>query len=74
MNTADTAAGLESYATPQQRLRFVRAMSQFADQRVPGAPVSVYISVPPELAEAQRWEQWRARIEDGLPDGVRVST
>ncbi|MFJ8785810.1 hypothetical protein [Streptomyces sp. NPDC102476] len=73
-NIADTAADLETYATPRQQIRFVRAMSQLANQRVAGEPVSVYISVPPEISQTPRWQQWRARIEAALPDGVRTST
>ncbi|MGX5185756.1 hypothetical protein ACWKT5_23765 [Streptomyces avermitilis] len=73
-NIADTAADLETYATPRQQLRFVRAMSELANQRVAGRPVSVYISVPPEISQSPRWQQWRTRIDSALPDGVSTST
>lgn len=71
---ADEAADLETYAAPQQQARFVRAMNQLTVQRVAGVPVSVYISVPPEISQSQRWQQWRTRIEADLPPGVRTST
>lgn len=72
--TDDAAADLETYAPPPQRIRFIRAMAQLAEQRAAGTDISVYISVPPGISQSLQWPQWRARIQDALPDGAQVAT
>ncbi|MFJ5635058.1 hypothetical protein ACIQF5_20775 [Streptomyces goshikiensis] len=72
--TDDAAAALRSYAARPQQMRFIRAMGQLADNRPFGTASRVYLSVPPAICQSPKWPAWRARIQDGLPSGVKVST
>ncbi|MFI1258936.1 hypothetical protein ACH4U6_34890 [Streptomyces netropsis] len=69
---ADTAS--KSFAPPTRQRGYITAMRQLAANRPPGAPVRVYLSVPPLITERDNWEERLKAVRTRLPHGVELLT
>ncbi|MEV4506656.1 hypothetical protein [Streptomyces klenkii] len=69
---ADTTS--KSFAPPARQRGYIAAMRQLAESRTPGAPVRVYLSVPPLITERDNWEDRLKAVRTRLPRGVELLT
>ncbi|MEU2514719.1 hypothetical protein [Streptomyces syringium] len=67
---ADTAP--KSFAPPARQRGYIAAMRQIAEDRAPGAPVRVYLSVPPLITERDNWEDRLKAVRNRLPHGIEL--
>jgi hypothetical protein len=72
MHATPDPLDVETFAEPVQQRRFVTAMERIAADRVPGAPVRVYVSAAPRTMNNPKWDSWLAQITAQLPDSVEI--
>ncbi|MEU5421109.1 hypothetical protein [Streptomyces sp. NPDC020667] len=74
MPAAPAAAPPKSYAPPARQRGYITAMRRIAASREPGAPVRVYLSAPPLIAERDNWEDRVKAVRTRLPRGIDLLT
>ncbi|MEU3855049.1 hypothetical protein [Streptomyces sp. NPDC029554] len=68
----DNPLDVETFARPEQRRRYIKAMERIAAGRRAGDSIRVYVSAAPRTRQTANWERWLKRITDDLPAGVEL--
>lgn len=71
MHATDTL-DVETFASPVQQRRFVKAMERIAHSRKAGTPVRVFVSAAPRIMNNPKWDGWLGSVTKALPSGVDV--